>query len=378
MLRQTIVFYGPTGGKGNRHLGGGESGNRRTIALLQQLGFNVIVQEKPILTRRTLLGFIVYFTVLMYTAILTAIRARFLQPKALGIHVSGFYQEMIYPELMIIFLAKVLRVPCIYEIRAGGAIDSYNQNSRLYRFAFRLALKLSSHILAQGECYLQFFQDMTGTKMTHYPNFVYTSQIPQFSEIVKSSDSLELVYFGRISPTKSIEEIITAVKILKELNFPVHCTIIGNGHADYLESLREKTSEYGIQECLIFTPALDHNALYQELPKAHFFVFPSKEPREGHSNSLTEAMAFGVVPIASDHGFNASVIGNNNLILTVASGDFIAKKIAQILASGSYEILSKQVYDRVRNTFTDHHALSSLRTIYIEQFQALARAGKND
>ena len=48
-----------------------------------------------------------------------------------------------------------------------------------------------------------------------------------------------------------------------------------------------------------------------ELQKAHFFVFPSQEKMEGHSNSLTEAMTFGVVPIVSAAGFNASIVGKN-------------------------------------------------------------------
>lgn len=37
---------------------------------------------------------------------------------------------------------------------------------------------------------------------------------------------------------------------------------------------------------------------------------------EGHSNSLTEAMTFGVVPVVSTAGFNASIVSNEELVVS--------------------------------------------------------------
>ena len=62
-------------------------------------------------------------------------------------------------------------------------------------------------------------------------------------------------------------------------------------------------------------PACQYEELVAFLKLSHFFLFPTHEYGEGHSNSLTEAMSYGVVPVASDWGYNKSVVGDDNLIV---------------------------------------------------------------
>ena len=98
------------------------------------------------------------------------------------------------------------------------------------------------------------------------------------------------------------------------------------------------------------------------MKKSHFFVFPSAEKKEGHSNSLTEAMAFGVVPIASDAGFNSTVIGKQELIIHGFNAKEYADCIEQIWDSGNWRNYSQFIYSRVINNFTEEIVGGSILT----------------
>lgn len=78
----------------------------------------------------------------------------------------------------------------------------------------------------------------------------------------------------------------------------------------------------------------------------------SAEANEGHSNSLTEAMGCGVVPIVSTAGFNASICGNMNLVADDLRAETYARIIMNIESDNKWSEFSKFCYDRVMNNYT--------------------------
>ena len=104
-----------------------------------------------------------------------------------------------------------------------------------------------------------------------------------------------------------------------------------------------------------------------ELQKAHFFVFPSQEKMEGHSNSLTEAMTFGVVPIVSTAGFNASIVGKEELVVTTIDAQKYADAIEKILLHNTWPMYSRYVFQRIKENYTEDRVRKSI----IESIQHL-------
>ena len=85
---------------------------------------------------------------------------------------------------------------------------------------------------------------------------------------------------------------------------------------------------------------------------------------------VTEAMAFGVVPIVSQAGFNASICGDNQLVVNELSPHLFAQRIIDIEKKGEWEYFSRFVYNRVIEQFTEKQALEKLK-------QALRTVGIN-
>jgi len=102
------------------------------------------------------------------------------------------------------------------------------------------------------------------------------------------------------------------------------------------------------------------------LEKTHFFLYPSTNPTEGHSNALTEAMAFGVIPVASDAGFNRQVVGNDALIMNSLDARKYAECIANILAHGSGEGIALALRQRVERNFSQSVVSARMRAVLNE------------
>lgn len=88
------------------------------------------------------------------------------------------------------------------------------------------------------------------------------------------------------------------------------------------------------------------------LRKSHYYIFPSAEANEGHSNSLTEAMGCGVVPIVSTAGFNASICGNANLVAKDLIPETYAEIIKKIEIEERWKEYSVFCYNRVLDNYT--------------------------
>ena len=104
------------------------------------------------------------------------------------------------------------------------------------------------------------------------------------------------------------------------------------------------------------------------LADKHFYIFPSTEPHEGHSNALTEAMAWGLIPIATSQGFNRSVIGDDDLIVKDLSVDEFVARISAIIDNDKIEELSRKMYLRIKENYTDEIIYQSLKNEYIRLF----------
>ena len=62
----------------------------------------------------------------------------------------------------------------------------------------------------------------------------------------------------------------------------------------------------------------------------HFFIFPSEERREGHSNALTETMCYGIIPIASKAAVSYTHLTIYTLGLDDSEKKVIKKKATKI------------------------------------------------
>ena len=117
-----IYFYANLGNLNNAVYGGGEAGNRRTLELIKELGYDVVPINKyskttgNILIKGIKLVTKILLNLLQYCKIL--FRG---QIENSVVHISGFYGVMVYWEYLLCLVAKSMGYKVLYEMRGGGA-----------------------------------------------------------------------------------------------------------------------------------------------------------------------------------------------------------------------------------------------------------------
>lgn len=354
-MRPRIYFYANLGDLSKPGYGGGEEGNRRTLSILKSSEFETVIIPKykrttevaPI--RQFLLGVRMLLNLLNYIFILLFGRRR----NSI-VHIVGFYGVMVYWESLLVALASCFGYRIVYEMRGGGAESFYKSGKGFYRFIFDSIIKKSACIFSQGKENIPLLRQICEERdIYYYPNYLTAEFLPKFCP-KKSTDTVKCIFFGRLAPTKHIETIIQTIKDLTEnLDLPVHLQLVGDfGSDEYRDKILSLIASLGLEENVEIHAACTHNELASLLEDKNFYIFPSTEPREGHSNALTEAMAYGIVPIASGQGFNNSVIGNEELIISEITPEKISQIIIEIIKNGSFSKLSREMFERVQNLYS--------------------------
>src|SRR5690606_37266960 len=157
-MAYSILFYGALGNGGKYTVGGGETGNYRTIYLLEKNGLSVKKSFEPYPVRN-IVGYVIYIFKLILKLFTFYKAAK--DPKIKFLHVSGFYQHLIYHEYLLIKIAEILKRKCVYELRGGGVMDAYLTRNFIYRWFFKATVRNATVVLCQGKKYTEFLKSIT-------------------------------------------------------------------------------------------------------------------------------------------------------------------------------------------------------------------------
>ena len=309
MGKRTIIFYAPVGTNLPVHLlGGGEKGCRRTREILSNAGYNVITIDKATMSH----GAVSYVKSAIH-AIAKTKKKLHENPDAI-LYIVGFYEKNLPLEWILINSGEKKR-KTIYEARNGRLVKAYKEKGNLYKKLMDSVLKRADVIFAQGLEYVDFIKKTYGKKAVYTPNYVLNRSLkPYIAD--RPFDTIRLIYFGRVSESKNVDVVIKVAYELEKAGYKTSTTVIGGYTEAYKAKLEQTIKEYRLDNDKVqIIGQQPFDKICDALQKVHFFVFPSQEKMEGHSNSLTEAMTFGVVPVVSTAGFNASIVGNKELVV---------------------------------------------------------------
>ena len=363
-MQQTVYFTGTLPRKSQTPYGGGEVGNVRTIHMLERYGYKVVTirrlksnAKESWLQRmfgyplRTIVNLVNWFVVLLFGTRKNGIA-----------YVSGFYGKTIYVETLQVFIAKLLGFKIVYELRGGGATKFYNNGSKLYRKQFQYILNQASYLLSQGRENEPLLRSLCNTPVFYYPNYVLNDFYPE-SISPRNDENINLLFFGRIEDAKNPQLIIYAASLLQKAFNNITLTMLGNGQTELLEKVKrlmQETLQPGTWQLL---PGCSHDKLKTFFVDKHFYIFPSQQEREGQSNAITEAMSYGIIPIASPQGFSRSTIGDDYLIIDELSSEAYAKRIADIIKEKKIEMYSQFVRERFLNNFTEKVVFGRMKSV---------------
>jgi len=358
-MNNSVIFYSPLGNKlAAEKVGGAECGSLKTVNILRNARIHIIPLRKPVLKK----WIIPYLFQIFFTWI-NLLRLLIVHRKAV-LHVVGVYRELMYIEWAFIVSAKILGHKTVYDIRNGDMIKEYLKRGKLYKCGMLSLLRHSYSILCQGTDYVEFIKKELNKPSFYYPNFI---QQRFLAKKYPRRDTLQcrLVYFGRIVPAKNIDLMLEICCALYSRGMSLTLDLIGGCSDMYRHELELKIGKIGLpKDCVHFWGRKEFEEFFQYLNTCHFFLFPSNEPREGHSNALTEAMGCGVVPVVSDAGFNRQVVNADELVVTDTNVSSYADVIYKIWTTGQWEKYSRKMYSRVAENFTETRAKDTLLAAY--------------
>lgn len=111
-------------------------------------------------------------------------------------------------------------------------------------------------------------------------------------------EPLRLIFVGRVERAKGVERALMVLAKLNEAGLPAICDFIGDGPER--AELEARAAELGVANQALFHGWLPRTELAPYFQQAHLMLFPTIS--EGWPKVISEAMAYGVVPLAGAIG----------------------------------------------------------------------------
>ena len=235
----------------------------------------------------------------------------------------------IKPNLYAGFLCSLMRIPYVVNVQGLGTAFQKQRMKTLAAMLYRVALKKTRKVFFENEANAKLFIDtkiLPADKVILLPgagvNLAWYTKAPYPTE----EEGIHFLYLGRIMREKGMDELLPAVRRLKEeYGERVKFDFVGFFEDDYQEVIESLDREsilkfYGFQE--------DPRPYYAA---AHCVVLPSWH--EGMSNVLLEAASTGRPLICSDiPGCREAVEdGKTGFLCTVKDSDSLYHAMKRFL-----------------------------------------------
>jgi glycosyltransferase involved in cell wall biosynthesis len=138
-------------------------------------------------------------------------------------------------------------------------------------------------------------------------------------------DNLAFIFVGRLEEQKDPLRALSIFKFIKSTHINARMTIVGEGRL--LQRLHNETLRNGFGNDLVYIPSCTQEELSELFKNHHFLVIPSKF-NEGSPTVIQEAMASGVIVIATQVGGIPELIkdGETGFLLGATEEDHLTLK----------------------------------------------------
>lgn len=203
---------------------------------------------------------------------------------------------------MVAKIARKHNIP--YLITPRGMLEPWSLMQSKWKKKLALALyqmkdlQKSACIFTTAEMEAQHVREL-GVKvpMSVIPNGIETDGYPCRSSM--DNVKKQVLFLSRVHIKKGIEILIDAFELLHK-DFPEwSVAIVGNGEADYIESLKQKIENLQLQHCIKILPPVFGEAKVKLYQESSIFCLPSYS--ENFGMVIAEAMSCGV-PVITTNG----------------------------------------------------------------------------
>lgn len=351
-----IFVFGNIGHLDQLPKSGGQSSARRVMKGFHSEGIDIV----PIRRHRAELSGkwghrieVGYFAI--YDLVKMVCKMLFRKRKGSAFMQMTFSGALVPYEYILATTARLMGYKNILYLQGGLVMDTYPKGGKIHKWLFKHTMDKQSLVLFEGYDALSLTQKVSNSRLMYFPSYVVDEVIPA-NVHAKPADELNLCYFGRMSPVKNPIVSLKVFELLCERHpdMNIHLTLVGSDviHPDYVKELETLISQSPYKSHITRKENSPFEYLIKMMQKQHFYLFPTKEKAEGHSNALNEAMSQGLIPIASDYHFNKTIIGDEKLVVKSYEPRDYADCIDRILCEGTMQKLSEEMWRRVKENFS--------------------------
>jgi len=180
------------------------------------------------------------------------------------------------------------------------------------------------------------------------PDFrLYESPGSRLTRALYTDDRTNIVFVGRISPNKKIEDLLRAFACFQRYVRPhSRLFLVGDhrGYEKYYDRLLEMVRALRLEE-VVFTGHVDEDDLISYYRLGHLFLCLSEH--EGFCVPVIEAMALGLPVVAFDAGAVAETLRGAGVLLKDKSPELVAELMGEILANAAVRARLVEGQERV-------------------------------
>lgn len=334
--------------------GGGQTSCRRVMQGFREAGLEISHVSRHFAEWE---GWFLHIIEVLFFAIVDLVKI-FIYLRKEDKHTTLFYHmtfsgPLLPYEYIITKMVKMMGFKSVMYLQGGQFMHYYKKGGKIYKHLFAKVLDMQALVMFEGKEGIDLVRPLTSTPLSHFPSYTFNKDIPP-SPPHRPMDSIRLLFFGRIDANKNVDVVIECFEQLCQKNDNIYLTIIGGpgNSKEYVAKIDRMIAQSPFRSHIDRYGLSPFSFIKEQMQTHHFFIFPTSEPCEGHSNSLSEAMSQGLVPIVSDHNFNKSIVGDEQLVVDTLSPRAFADKVETILKDGTYDNFAQQILERERNLYS--------------------------
>ncbi|MFC5406179.1 glycosyltransferase family 4 protein [Cohnella soli] len=197
--------------------------------------------------------------------------------------------------------AKVqFRVPIVYSCHSLLSRGVNSPSGKLFRIAKKIIVPSNWQVRAINKRYpRKAFRSVAVIPHGVKPNLMK-----------KKGSSNQLLYVGRLIPSKGLEPLIRAIALLSKKHSRVHLTIVGSGRTSYQRKLKTLARQLGVAKRIRWIKRMPNGTVQRMYASYGAVIIPSKT--ESFCLVALEAMANGVPLISTLSGGLKEFVNEQN------------------------------------------------------------------
>lgn len=289
-----------------------------------------------------------------------SLAAATLRAGAMLVHVPGSLAAFSRPgHLARIAAAKLCGASVVCEMHGGAS------PARPVSLALRAALMLPDALVVPSAAQAQAYRELLPAQLVvHVAPGIDCAPYRRYNRASISADTpLRLIYLGRLARDQGLPETIEALRLVRGRGVAARLVLAGNGPEE--ARLRRQVADAGLARDVVFVGEAvdDHKA--RLLSQADVLVLPVY--RAGVPRALLEAMAAGVVPVASAVGGIPEVVGasEHGVLIEPRDACALAEALARLAAARAILVrMSAACRQRVAAAYSLERLAAELSALY--------------